>query len=197
MISKINIVVASEAYRKSVQICRDVFATTNRTFEEPKGVAELIRKARELYAANNEAAAINEVEHADRWLNGIVRKVLNNGAEYFGGRIKELSYMSLDGDIMERMEAGLKDYCAAVMLEEESNSFELRIEAYKELAKAVNGARAEQFARNEERERLAHEQVQRQEEERRQRRIEQERLKAEAEAAARATREQQFDELFG
>ncbi|HEX9503208.1 MAG TPA: hypothetical protein VF974_02695 [Patescibacteria group bacterium] len=197
MISNINIASASEQYRKSVRICRDVFAATNRTFQEPKGVTELIRKARELYADNNEAAAVKEVEHADRWLNGIARKVLLGGIEHFEGRIKELSFMSLDSDIMERMEAQLKDFCVAITLEEESTSYELRVEAYKELGATVNGARAEQFARNEERERRAHEQVQRQEEERRQRRLEQERMRAEQEAAARATREKQFDQLFG
>lgn len=192
-----NIASASEQYRKSVQICRDVFAATNRTFKEPQGVTELIRKARELFAGNNEAAAMKEVENTDRWLNGIVRKVLRGGIERFQGFIRELSFMSLDSDIMERMEAGLRNFCAATMLEEESNSFELRIEAYKELAAAVYGARPEQNERNERREQLAHEQVQRQEEERRQRRLEQERRQAELEAVARAEREKQFDELFG
>ncbi len=196
MVSKINIANASEAYHKSVETCREIFAATNRTFSQPSGVAELIGKARELYAGGNEAAAVNEVQHAERWLKGIARKVLLMGTEHFQGRIKELSYMSLDDDIMDRMEALLKDYCAAVTLEEESESFELRVAAYKELGVAIYGARTEQFARNEERERLAHEQVQRQEEERRSRKLELERQREAEATAAREARVKQFDELF-
>lgn len=199
-----NIELASEQYKKSVQICRDVFAAAGRQFVEPKGVADLIRKAKELYGAGDEAAAVEEVTHARDWLNGITVKFLRGGEDFFHGRIAELSYMSLDRDIMERMEARLRDYCAALMLEE-GNSFELRIEAYRELAGAVNGARVEQQRRNENRERRALEEVQNQERERALRRRQQEEQDTEAqrqqqeaaEAAARVQREKQFDELFG
>jgi len=196
MISKINIVGASEQYRQIVNVCREVFAASGQTFVEPKGVSDHIRKARDLYGvAGNEAAAITEVENARHWLIGVARKRLSNGPDFYGGKIRELSFMSLDQDIMENMEALMRDFCAALVLED-GDSFELRVPAYRDLVAAINGARIEQGARNEERERLAHEQVQRQEEERRQRRIEMEREKAEAEAAARAEREQQFDALF-
>jgi hypothetical protein len=192
---KKDIEIASESYHKAAKNCRDVFAAGGRQFVEPQGLSDHIRKARDLYGAGDEAGAVKEVETAERWLKGIATKLLRGATDFFEGRIKELSYMSLDPDIMENLEARLRDFCAALMLEQD-DSFELRAEAYRELAKAVSGARDEQFARNEERERLAHEEVQRQEEERRQRRAEAERQKAEEAAAARATREKQFDELF-
>src|SRR5258708_38595651 len=103
MISNINIASGSEQYRKSVRICRDVFAATNRTFQEPKGVTGLIRKARELYADNNDAAAVKEVGTADRWMYGTARKVLLGSIDDYEGGIKELSLKSLDSAIVDRM----------------------------------------------------------------------------------------------
>ena len=202
MVSKIE--QASEQYRNAVNICRNVFDAAKKTFVEPKGVLDHIQKARELYRGGDEALAVKEVENARQWLNGVAAKFLRNGGTFFEGRIKELSYMSLDRDIMEQMEARMRDYCAAIMLEGE-DVFELRVEAYRELAASVNGAQSEQQRRIEHREQVAHEQVATQERERQARRREQEEQdleqararQAEAEAAARVEREKQFDELFG
>ena len=198
-----NIETASESFRKSHAVCCEVFAAAGREFVQPDGVAECIRKARALYTGGDEAAAVKEVEHARIWLNGILRKFLKGGDEYFSGRINELRYMSLDRDIVERMEARLRDFCAALMLET-GEIFDQRIAAYKGLASTVNGARDEQFARNEHRERRAIEEAARKEQERslaRQRDEEQNREAARlqqesAEAEARAKRAQVFDELF-
>jgi hypothetical protein len=198
-----NIEFASENYKKSVKAASDVFAAAGRQFVEPQGVADHIRKARELYGAGDEAAAVSEVQNATGWLNGIVRKFLRGGIEFFQGRITELSYMSLDRDIMERMEARMRDYTVALQTED-GERYDQRIKAYVDLAEAVNGARDEQARRNENRERRAHEEVQRREQERETRRRENEqqlaaearRRQEESEAAARAKRETQFDELF-
>ena len=198
-----NIAEVSEQYRNAVQTCRDVFAAAGRQFVEPKGVTDLLKQARELYAGGDEPKAVKEVQHATEWLIGVIVKFLRGGVEFFEGRIAELSYMSLDQDIMDNLRARLKDYSAAIM-EEQGPFFDQRLAAYCKLAAAVTGARDEQFRRIERREQLAAEEASRKELERRERRRQQEeqdRLQAlerqrEAEAAARAEREKQFDQLF-
>ncbi len=191
---------ASEQYRNAIRNCREIFTAAGREFAEPKGVSDLLNNARKLYAEQaDEAAAVREVDHAREWLNGVAIKFLRGGVEFFDGRIKELSYMSLDSDIMDDMTARLRVF-RDVMVPELNASLEQRIASYTELAGAVKGARMEQFRRNEERERLAHERAANEEQERRERlrllREQEAREAAEAEAAARAQREKQFDELF-
>ena len=199
-----NIANASEAYRNAHNACREIFAAAGRTFVEPKGVSDLIQKAREAYTQRaDEATATEEIGHARQWLTGVAAKFLRGGTDYFEGRITELSYMSLDRDIIERMQARLRNYCAVLMIED-GDVFDQRIAAYRELAQAVNGARDEQQARIENRQRREAEAAAEQERQRIERRREQEaaaaadalRRQQEAEAEARAKREKQFDELF-
>lgn len=199
-----NITEASEQYREALGNCRQVFQAAGREFVEPKGMQELLHKARKLFAEQgDEASAIKEVEHAAEWLIGIAVKFLRGGIEFFEGRIAELSYMSLDQDIMDNMRARLKDYCAALM-QEEGPAFDQRIEAYTALATAVNGARAEQARRLEHRELVARQREAEKAQERRERRRQQEeqdQLQARqrqeaAEAEARVRRAEEFDRLF-
>ncbi len=195
---------ASEQYRNAIRTCREVFTAAGREFVEPKGVKDLVNEARKLYTErSDEAGAIKEIEHARDWLTGIAVKFLRGGIQFFEDRIKELSYMSLDDDLMDNMEARLRDYCGE-MMEEDGPCFDRRVAAYTKLANAVTDARPEQARRNERREQKAHDQVSRKEAERRLRRRQQEeqdqaeakRQQEAAEAAARANREKQFDELF-
>lgn len=199
-----NIATASEEYRKAVEICRNVFAAAGRDFNEPQGVRDLMTKARALFAEDSdEVGAAKEVDHARQWLIAIAGKFLRGGIEFFEGRIAELSYMSLDRDIMENMQARMRDYCAAVTIGE-GDDFEERIETYRQLHASVFGARAEQQRRVENRERRAQEEAQKEELERKLRRRQQEEQSAEAarkkqeaaSAAAREKRGKQFDELF-
>ncbi len=200
-----NITQVSAQYREVASACREIFAAAGRKFVEPQGVGELIKDARRLYTElADEASAVKEVAHARDWLIGVAVKFLRGGVEHFEGRVKELSFMGLDRDIMDNMEARLNDYRAAVS-EEDGTCFTRRITAYSNLAAAILGAREEQFRRNEVREQEAHEEVARLERERVARRRQEEaarllRVQQEQEAAAaaaRASREQQFDQLFG
>lgn len=200
----VRITEASEQFRQALNICRQVFTAAGREFIEPKGVVDLIQKARRLYTeGGDETAAITEVQNATHWLNGIAMKFLRGAIEFFDGRINELSYMSLDRDILDNMRARLREFCAAVM-QEDGHSFDLRIAAYAKLAQVVGGAQVEQQRRIEHREEVAREREQDAERAKRQRRRqeeEQQRLLAiqqqeAAETAARAEREQQFDQLF-
>ncbi|OGE74196.1 MAG: hypothetical protein A3C49_01860 [Candidatus Doudnabacteria bacterium RIFCSPHIGHO2_02_FULL_42_25] len=200
-----NIADASEQYHNAVNACREVFAAAEREFVEPKGVKAHIEEARRLYAElGDEASAVKEVDNARQWLIGIAGKFLRGAVEFFGDRIYELSYMSLDRDIVENMQARLREYEEAVRVGEAS-SFEVRLTAYKKLATVVNGARTEQQRRIEHREKLAQERAEREQHERRRRREEEaeaDRVRAKqqqeaAEAAAREERAKQFDELFG
>ncbi len=201
----VSIRTASEQYRVALANCREVFSTAGRDFVEPAGIRDLLAKAREAYTVNgDEAAAVKEAEHAQQWLNGIATKFLRGGIEFFEGRVKELSYMSLDADIMDNLETRLQEYREAVE-QEQAPAFSRRIQTYTELLKAVTSARAEQLQRNEDREQQVQETAREQELERKRQRVAREREREQEEtlrhqaanAQARAQREQQFDTLFG
>lgn len=200
---KVNIADASVHYREAANVCRSIFAAAGREFVEPEGVRALIQNARVKFTEHgDEESAVKEIENARVWLIGIARKFLRAGVEYFDGRIHELSYMSLDLDIVENMEARLKEFRDAIHTED-GDRFDLRLAAYTALAKSVYGARDQQRSRDErraqretedgarrkrvaaerERERIALTEANRQRQEA-------------AEAAARDKRGEQFDELF-
>jgi hypothetical protein len=197
-----NITLASEQYRVILSTCREVFSLAGREFVEPQGVRDLLAKAKEAYTAGDEPTAVKEVSNAQQWLKGVLGKFLNRGIDYFEGRIMELSYMSLDLDIWENLQARLSEY--AEVVRQERDSFERRIEAYQKLNCAVIRALPEQRRRNENREARAYQEAALQDLDRRLRKQQREEEDAAharqqqeaAEAAARERREQEFDALF-
>ena len=201
---KKSIAVASEQYKSALKICRDIFAATGGEFKEPEGVRRLLDEARQLFTQRgDEASATKEVEHATVWLNGIATKLFRTAVNFFGDRVTELSYYSLDRDIMEGVEARLREYEETVR-SEHGDSFERRLAVYQRLVGAIEDARPTQRARAAHRDRLAEEQASNKERQRRIRRRENEMRDAEAanaarqaaEAEARRQREELFAELF-